>query len=154
MVTGPEELVNDPKILPANEGFRYAAGPQNVRVMLSSAETNGSFCMAEITIDEPHFGPPLHMHTHEDEMFLVREGELHVTVDGVVHVVKPGGMAYAPRNVPHTFAAGPEGVRFELMITGSNFERFHQRYSEAMEKGEMHRLVEIGEEHGIRFLTQ
>lgn len=149
-----DEISSVPKILADGEGMPYVMGPQEMTIKLSSAETSGAFAFAEVKIDEPAFGPPYHVHTREDEMFTVLEGELHLILDGKRHVVLPGGMAYAPRNVPHRFESGPNGVRFNVMITGSNFEVFHRRYSEAFAAGNMAAIPTIAAEHGITFLPE
>ncbi|RYG23655.1 cupin domain-containing protein [bacterium] len=154
MVSLLEEIRIAPKILGPGEGMAYSMGPEHTTVKLSSAETAGAFIFAEIHIDEPGFGPPYHVHTQEDELFTVLEGELILIVDGVRHVVPAGGTAYGPRNVPHRFESGPNGVRFNIMITGSNFERFHARYAEAFESGDMASLPAIAADHGISFLPE
>lgn len=154
MVTLLEEILNAPKIIAAGEGCPFVLGPQHAKIKLMSSETDGQFNLSEVRIDEPGFGPPYHVHTREDELFMVREGSLIVIVDGVRHTVEAGGMAYAPRNVPHRFESGPNGARFEIMITGSNFERFYAKYAEAMERRDMAALPMIAEEHGITFLPQ
>jgi quercetin dioxygenase-like cupin family protein len=154
MVSLLEEIRLAPKILGPGEGFRYSMGSEQITVKLGSADTNGQFAFAEVHIPEPGFGPPYHVHTQEDEMFQVLEGELIVVVDGVRHVVPAGGIAFAPRNIPHRFESGPNGVRFNVMITGSNFERFHARYTEAFERGDMASLPAIAAEHGIAFVQE
>lgn len=147
-----EETRNAPKIVPAGEGIRVDNGPEKFSILLSSKETGGAFMMAEVRIDEPGFGPPYHVHTLEDEVFHVKGGELHVTVDGETHIVAAGGTAYAPRNVPHTFRSGPTGAHFIVMSTGSNFEQFFGRYSTALAEGQMERIPGIAAEHGLSFV--
>lgn len=154
MITLLEETHNLPKILAGGEGCPFVLGPQHATIKLMSAETDGRFSLTEVRIDEPGFGPPYHVHTREDELFMVHEGSLILIVDGVRHEVTAGGMAYAPRDVPHRFESGPNGVRFTLMITGSNFERFYSRYAEAIERGDLASLPGIAADHGITFLPQ
>ncbi len=142
-----------PMIVRPTEGPTMQVGPEHVRMILPSAATGGAFHMGEVTIDAPGFGPPYHVHELEDETFMVLDGELIVIVDGMRYDLKPGDVAFAPRNVPHRFESGPNGVRFRIMITGDNFERFFPRYSEAIAAGEMHRLPAIAAEHGITLLV-
>src|SRR5690606_14549050 len=51
----------------------------------------------------PEPGPPPHLHTREDEMFYVLEGELTVMLDGVVSKAPAGTTIILPRNIKHTF---------------------------------------------------
>ena len=48
--------------------------------------------------------PPLHVHEDADECFYVVEGRLLVQVGEERHELGPGGFAWLPRQVPHTFA--------------------------------------------------
>lgn len=51
----------------------------------------------------PMSGPPLHVHSREDEFFYVLEGELVFEVDGVCHTVGEGGSVGLLRGVPHRY---------------------------------------------------
>jgi quercetin dioxygenase-like cupin family protein len=51
----------------------------------------------------PMSGPPLHVHSREDEFFYVLEGELVFEVDGVRHTVGAGGSVGLVRGVPHRY---------------------------------------------------
>lgn len=58
-------------------------------------------------------GPPLHLHTVEDEWFYVLEGEYIVKVGDQLHHLKAGDSVLGPRNVPHAFAfVGESSGRF------------------------------------------
>lgn len=150
-----EAVTNEPKLVRAAEGSYHTMGLENVRIVLSSSETGGGFLLAEVWADEPNVGPIFpHMHTHEDEAFTVLTGELHVTIGGVLHVVRPGDTLYAPRNVPHMWRSGPNGVRFLGLATGSNFERFWRRMAKAASLGQEDRIPGIAEEHGLKFFPE
>jgi quercetin dioxygenase-like cupin family protein len=51
-------------------------------------------------------GPPKHFHPAQDEHFEVREGELHVHLDGTLRVVGAGERIDVPRGGVHTIWAG------------------------------------------------
>ena len=154
MVTCPEEISPAPRIVRAEEGALFCGGPEMVRTILSSAQTGGAFLLTETTVRAPHYGPPYHVHTREDETFIVLEGTLVLTVDGVRHELKAGDTAYGPRDVPHTWTTGPEGARFYIMVSGDNFERFYPRFCAAAAAGDMHLIPGIAAEHGISFIPQ
>ena len=63
-------------------------------------------------------GPPLHQHLDEDELFVVLDGEVafHSGEDRLT--AGPGGMAFLPHGVPHTFQVHSASARF-LCVTGS-----------------------------------
>ncbi|MGB6630732.1 MAG: cupin domain-containing protein [Terriglobales bacterium] len=55
-------------------------------------------------------GSIIHEHFHpQEEVYEVIEGELEVTVDGMVQIVKPGLFAVVPSNVRHSVKALTDG---------------------------------------------
>ena len=83
----------------------------------TAAETNGAFILFEDRMD---FGKvtPLHIHPDSDETMIVLEGEIVMHLDGTDHVVGEGGVASAPRNVPHAFkVSGADGARLLCLHT-------------------------------------
>ena len=59
-------------------------------------ETDGAFMLFEDRMPRGKT-TPLHTHPHEDETFIVLEGEILVHVEGVEHPVGPGGVAVSAR---------------------------------------------------------
>lgn len=59
--------------------------------------------------------PPLHVHTTEDEVFYVVDGEVSFFCDGNQFDLVTGGMVFLPRGLPHTYRI-PEGVRTRLLV--------------------------------------
>jgi quercetin dioxygenase-like cupin family protein len=56
------------------------------------------------------FGPPPHLHHHDDEAFYVLEGQMTVTCGEQTWTAAPGSFVLLPRGIPHAFtvaAAGP-----------------------------------------------
>ncbi|GAB4370876.1 MAG: hypothetical protein Kow00121_11950 [Elainellaceae cyanobacterium] len=52
----------------------------------------------------PQTGSPLHVHSREDESFLVQSGEIQFQIDGETLVATPGTFIYSPRGQRHLFA--------------------------------------------------
>lgn len=51
-------------------------------------------------------GSSIHEHYHpEEEVYIVLEGELELTIDGVPHTAKPGLVAIVPPNARHSIRA-------------------------------------------------
>ena len=143
-----------PVITSATEGLRMDLPGQLVLGKLASEHTNGAFIFAVCDI-EPGFGPPLHIHAYEDELFFVLEGELKLTVGDEEIVAKAGDTAFLPRGIAHKFeGAGDKTAKFTILVTGDNFERFYPRYAEALggDFPNYVRAAEIADEHGIRFV--
>jgi quercetin dioxygenase-like cupin family protein len=63
-------------------------------------------------------GPPLHRHDDEDELFVVLGGEVAFHTGGEVLLAGPGGIAYLPHGIAHTFQVHSEEARF-VCVTGS-----------------------------------
>lgn len=49
-------------------------------------------------------GPPLHLHTHQDEILFVASGEFLIQIGKKVFKAKAGDAAFIPRGTHHTFA--------------------------------------------------
>lgn len=55
-------------------------------------------------------GSSIHEHLHpQEEVYEVIEGELEVTIDGVVQIVRPGLVAVVPSNTRHSVKALTDG---------------------------------------------
>src|SRR3954469_12077162 len=49
------------------------------------------------------FSPPRHIHTREDEVFVIEAGDVTFDIDGRLALAGPGTSVFMPRGVPHTF---------------------------------------------------
>ena len=55
-------------------------------------------------------GATIHEHFHpQEEVYEVVEGELEITIDGAVHLARPGLVAIVPANVRHSVRALTDG---------------------------------------------
>ena len=114
-----------PIVRAAREGERrWFAGGGVHTWKATSEETAGAFLLFRMTLDAGK-ATPLHTHPDSDESMYVLEGELLVHVDGEQHPVGPGGLAVAPRGVPHAFlvASGPASVL--CLHTPGNCQAFY-----------------------------
>lgn len=94
---------------------------------LTSEDTGGAFALVEIVVGPGHGTPP-HVHTREDETFVVLEGSVEFTVGGRTLTVGAGDTLFAPREVAHHFrnvTAHP--ARMLGLITPGGFETFLER---------------------------
>ncbi len=67
------------------------------------ADTGGEFFMIEQR-DLLRFGPPRHVHHHQDEWFRPIEGTYRVEVGSDKYEIGPGDLLFAPRGIPHVWA--------------------------------------------------
>jgi quercetin dioxygenase-like cupin family protein len=130
---------------------------EEVTILLDGERTDGKLTMwTEIT--PPGGGPPPHYHAIEDETFHVLEGRVAFLSDGEWHEVRPGGAAYMPRGIVHTFKnIGDQPSRMLIMTMPSGFEKFFARCADEFAKPsgpDMSRIMQIGIEHGIHFLQE
>jgi quercetin dioxygenase-like cupin family protein len=97
----------------------------------TSEETAGAYLLFEMTLDAGKV-TPLHTHPDSDESMFVLRGEIVVHLDGHEHRVGPGGLAMAPRGVPHAFlvAEGPASVL--CLHTPGCCEAFYRDASEPL----------------------
>jgi mannose-6-phosphate isomerase-like protein (cupin superfamily) len=86
--------------------------------------TGGRMTVFRATMPED-FSPPRHIHTREDEVFLVLEGEARFDLDGELLDAGPGTSVFMPRGVPHTFRVlSPVAVMLGIMTPGAFEELF------------------------------
>lgn len=75
------------------------------------------------------FSPPRHVHTREDEVFHVLDGEACFDIDGRRLLAGPGTSVYMPRGVPHTFRVDSPVSRMLGVMTPGAFEALFRNLS-------------------------
>jgi mannose-6-phosphate isomerase-like protein (cupin superfamily) len=70
--------------------------------LVPSDTTGGALSVFRATLTEG-FSPPRHVHTREDEVFVVLEGDVGFDLDGRRVQAGPGTSVFMPRGVAHTF---------------------------------------------------
>ena len=86
----------EPKIVRKGEGKQVNVIGDQQTFKLTSEDTNGLFTLIE-EVNPPGTMIPPHIHTNEDEIFKVLEGELEVTVGDQTTILKAGDLAFAPK---------------------------------------------------------
>ena len=96
--------------------------PNDIKV--SQKDTNGDLTVFEYRGNESG-GPPLHVHSHQDEIFFIVQGEYLFQVGNDKHTLKAGDTIFLPRTVPHTFAQLTDnGKMFFLFQPSGKMEDF------------------------------
>lgn len=102
----------------------------------TAAETGGAFLLFEDHMDHGKM-TPLHTHPASDETMYVLEGEILMHMDGVEHRVGSGGLAVAPRGVPHAFLVLSTTARLLCLHTPGACQAFYWDASEPIDASEL-----------------
>jgi mannose-6-phosphate isomerase-like protein (cupin superfamily) len=127
-----------PKFVAPGEGFvMHTPGGDATVLKIAAAETNDQFSLNEYVV-MPNAGPPLHVHTREDEAFWILEGTVTFICDGKIIEAPKGSFVFAPRGLPHTFKNRTSlPAKFLLFVTPpANFEAFYSRIGAPDENGQ------------------
>ena len=114
--------------LPAFTRVASLQGPRSqimgstlINYLADSADTNGAYCLLE-TLAKPGSEPPPHVHSREDELFYVLEGDLEVFAGDDVLTVGAGGCVFLPRLKPHAFFIRSSSLRMLALFTPGGIE--------------------------------
>ena len=100
-----------------------------VYVRASTADTDGAFALIE-QLARPGFGPPLHVHHGEDELFFVVEGAARFRCGDREVSLLAGGSIFLPKGVPHAFRIeGSSPARLLQFTSPGGFDRFVEEVS-------------------------
>jgi mannose-6-phosphate isomerase-like protein (cupin superfamily) len=113
---------------------RLAFGDVTVVIKVSAEDSGGATTVLEEV--PPMVDTPLHVHSREDELFYIVEGEHIVQRGDEEFRLGPGEAVFCPRGVPHSQRRVEPGVGRELVVfTPGGFERFFRQLAEAHAAG-------------------
>lgn len=142
-------------IVAPNEGQRVQAFDNEILFKLGAEQTDGQFTLGFASIRAGGKEPPVHMHSREDELFIVLEGEYSFFADETWTDAPVGSVVYLPRGVPHTFrVTGEKNGRHIVFTTPGGFEKFFAEYAEVFSipgPPNFHRIRAISEKYGMYF---
>jgi quercetin dioxygenase-like cupin family protein len=127
-------------------------------------DTNGAFLLVEAML-APGTEPPPHVHTREDELFYVLEGQFDVYVGKEALNVKAGECVFMPRFKPHAFVIRSPRLRLLALFTPAGLEEAFRGMSTAAKSlelpkdtvtystGDLKQTAQRLSEYGARFLT-
>ena len=117
-------------------------------------KTGGVMAVIEAVVP-PGGGPPLHIHSREDEFFYVLEGKFKFWHGEMVMELGPGDTAFLQRNGRHTYQnVGTAPGRLLTVISPAGFEGFFrdvakQRLSAPKDMKELNALAST---YGLQFV--
>jgi mannose-6-phosphate isomerase-like protein (cupin superfamily) len=138
--------------LEAEGGERLRFGEVEVVVRAASDTTGGAFTIFEE--NEP-VDTRLHVHENEDELFYVLEGEHVFQVGDRQFQAGPGGLVFAPRDVPHAQRrVVPRTGRVLVLTSPAGFEGFFRELAEADRAGAIgpDTYARVSKKYGITWL--
>lgn len=133
---------------------RFDALGHKILVKIDGAEVNNAVSVLEF-VDRPGVGPPLHIHTAEDEIFHVVRGRIRIWRGDRSFVTKAGDTVFLPRGVPHAYMnIGREESRILVTIMPGNLVAFFREAgSRKMQvPRDMDELVKLSERYGMKIL--
>ncbi len=87
----------------AESEWRTLTPGESFMIRTSSADTEGRYSIIEIVAD-PRNAVPMHVHTNEEEHFIVVEGRVHLTNGKQLRELSAGEAATVKKGVPHAWA--------------------------------------------------
>jgi quercetin dioxygenase-like cupin family protein len=137
--------------LPGEGNIMNALGLSAIE-KVRSADTGGT-CYAFEVISPAGFGIPPHVHTHEDEVLYVIEGEFEIFVGG--ERLRQGSVLNFPRGIAHGFqgVGTPVSRALHLVTPGTSFERFlHELVSLPPGPPDMAQVAALFGKYGMEIL--
>lgn len=156
--TGPKvtEQAEKPFIVKAGEArfdkrtlFR-GVNPNELKV--ASKDTNGMLTIFEYAGKEK-IGPPLHVHSQQDEIFYILEGEYLFQVGDDKFMAKAGDTVFGPRNIAHTWVQRSDtGKMMYLVQPAGTMEEFFAELSQLKGPPTEAQVQKIHQAHGMTVL--
>ncbi|WP_036026120.1 cupin domain-containing protein [Paraburkholderia dilworthii] len=127
----------------------------NVQVRIGPAATGNKETLIE-TSDEPGYGPPMHRHERETEIFHVLTGQYLFEVDGERTIASAGETVVGPAGSTHRFTnIDKETSRMLVLITpGLDAVAFFVELRSVMSNGEPapDAIRDFGAKWGVEFV--
>jgi quercetin dioxygenase-like cupin family protein len=130
---------------------------QKFRVLISPDKVGGSFGLLHME-EKRGMEPPPHVHTREDEIYLVQSGSIAYTVSGERFECVAGDVMFLPRNCVHSFEVLTPASNVLNFIMPGNFINYFLEMSLLQENREtslsesvLKNLIATAMKYGISF---
>jgi quercetin dioxygenase-like cupin family protein len=150
----PGQELMPPKIVAVDAGEMLRFPDWQVMIKLSGVDTGGSMVVLE-TEHDPGEGASPHIHTREDEMFFVLDGEVTFQVgDDRITLVR-GGLVFGPVGTAHGFEVGSAGGRLlHVFLPARKAVSTIDEYFRQMHRADANvSIAEVRERHGMKTLA-
>jgi quercetin dioxygenase-like cupin family protein len=132
------------------------------QVRVSGEQTGGAFSLTD-NLARRGTASPVHVHDHEDETFVVLDGELRVIVGEEEYAAGPGVVAVLPRRLRHAYVVTSATARFLTLHAPGGFEQFAAEVGEPAQAltpppertgpPDFDTLAQVAARHGITILA-
>lgn len=137
-------------ILEPGAGENVGAIGLGIYVKLTATETNGAYSLFEYVVPTGLGGPPTHIHSREDELFICVKGRVRVELDGVEHILTPGSALLMPRGVPHMFHNPfDEETRIIAVVSPPGLENYYRGLSQLPPGRDMKLVAGVMDQFGL-----
>ena len=122
-------------------------------VKMDGEQTGGAMSVVEITVPPVH-SLQLHLHSGEDELLYVIDGQFRIWRGDEVLEVGTGAVAFLPRNVPHTYQnVISKPGRLLVAITPGAFVGFFREVSQGnLSSEDIKELEAVASKYGLQFI--
>ncbi|MBV2363324.1 cupin domain-containing protein [Streptomonospora nanhaiensis] len=130
-----------------------------LEVILRGEQTGGRFFMIRQRAMRPEDAPPFHLHTREDEIWLVNSGRFRFWIGGeslataTTYDVGPGAVVYGPRDVAHSFQPLDGAGDVTILWGPADSQSYFLSVGEAEEREDFEHLDRL-EAIGVRVLDR
>jgi mannose-6-phosphate isomerase-like protein (cupin superfamily) len=128
-------------------------GETTILVRTSAEDSSGAITVLEE--GPPMLDTPMHVHSKEDELFYVMDGEHIVTLGGEEFRIGPGEAIFLPREIPHAQRRVVPGQGRQLVICiPGGFEQFFRDLAHADRDGNLgpEAYAKASEKAGVTWL--
>jgi mannose-6-phosphate isomerase-like protein (cupin superfamily) len=126
-------------VLPMVEGLRaerLTFGEATIVVRTNAEDSGGALSVFEEIA--PMLDTPLHVHSKEDELFYIVDGEHVVRRGDEEFELGPGDAIFLPRGIPHSQRRVVPGQGRQLVVTTpGGFEQFFRDLAQAHQEGRL-----------------
>ncbi|MEM6720409.1 MAG: cupin domain-containing protein [Bacteroidota bacterium] len=138
-------------IIPNKDATSLFGGLRQLK--LSAEETAGDIYLVEGIMPNGS-EVPIHIHTKEDEIFHVLEGEVELILGDEIIRASEGTIIYLPRNIKHGIKTlGDTTARvLNYVIPGQNFEDFFNELQQLGKEVSSTQRATVATKYGITFL--
>lgn len=151
-------MTHPPILRKPTEGRTIAVVGDLYRFLATGDETNGKYAMFEAIVP-PGGGPPPHIHSREEESFLVLEGEITFTVGDNQIVATAGTFANMPVGSLHSFKnATDKTARMIISVAPAGLEKMFLEVGVPVKLGdtppppsnaEIEKLLAVAPKYGV-----
>jgi len=108
--------------IPEGSGANFNLLGLSTTIKVTAAQSGGAYVLYE-QIVLPGMGVPPHVHTREDEVFFVLDGEVEFLAGDQSVIAKAGDVLHAPRGVPHAYkGVGEVPAKIRFLVSPGEIE--------------------------------